>query len=367
MGVFEPHGGYGCAVRQLVKKAVLFEKRTKNLSAFGIHVAPAFTPKNESFLVLFCKKEHLAFPMTTIRAEPGHRLPARHRRHYGIVRDVRLAWALAGRAVARMPLLFLGVTTGWGAARALCWQGLYQAHLGLGGADTLADFAFWGRVGLCADGVLLGLGPLILAAALMPPVHRLILEAPAPGWPRIVLRAGKTLAALLGLALMVALGVVLWAGLPRLLLGTLGVVSSLLLLVLLLPVAVAAVIAAIRLVIGLPAISLGLPRALAEGWMISRCHVLRAVCVFGLTGLPVSVLGLVWLFGLGDPYGWPATILQPVTDVLAVSLTASVTGLLYRANRLPAALRPDRRPSRNRNQRRQPVFTPPGRTPPSPA
>jgi hypothetical protein len=256
-----------------------------------------------------------------------------------------------------MPLLFLGVTTGWGVARALCWQGLYQAHLGLGGAGTLAEFEFWARLGLCADVVLLGLGPLILAAVLLPPVHRMILDAPAPSLARGALRCGKILAAMLCLTLMVALAVMVCAGLPRLLLGSLGVVSTLLLLVLLLPLAVAAAVLAIRFMIGLPAVSIGLPRGLAEGWMISRGHVLRAVSVFALTWLPVAVLGLVWLFGLRDPYGWPATILQPVTDVLAITLTASVTGHLYRAYRLPAAFRPDRRPSRNRNQRRQPVFT----------
>jgi hypothetical protein len=36
-------------------------------------------------------------------------------------------------------------------------------------------------------------------------------------------------------------------------------------------------------------------------------------------------------------------------------LTASLTAVFYRCYRLPYALRPDQRPSRNRAQRRDPV------------
>ena len=293
----------------------------------------------------------------TIRVSPESRLPPRGRRDKFILRDVRLAWRLTGRAVARMPLLFLASVTLWGAARFFALQGLRQAHLGLGGGDFMADFTFWGRLGLLADIALLTLGPVALTMVLMPPVHRMILGAAAASWPRGTARAGKLGLAILCLLLSCLLTASLCAGLPVLLRGALGQISTLLLQILLFPLAVAVGVMVFRFALGLAAISLGLPRGLAEGWMISSGHVTRALCVVFLTGLPALVAALLWWFLSPDPYGWPATILCPVTDVLSVALTASITGVLYRAYRLPAAFRPDLRPSRNRNQRRPPVFT----------
>jgi hypothetical protein len=292
-----------------------------------------------------------------IRVSPDSRLPARSRRNYGILRDVRLAWVLTGQAVARLPLFFLAVTTIWGAIRWLCLQGLRQAHLGLLSADSIADFDFWARIGLLADLILVRFGPIILFAVMLPPVHRMILEAPSPSWSRAAARTGKILAAILCLALLLALDIGLCAGVPAALRGVLGSLSTLLLAILLLPLGIAAAVTVFRFTFGLPAVSLGLPRGMAEGWMISRNHVVRALCVAGLSALPLIVLALIWLFVLRDPLGWPSSIFRPVVQVLSVTLTACVTGLLYRAYRLPAALRPDLRPSSNRNQRRPPVFT----------
>ena len=293
-----------------------------------------------------------------IRANPETRLPGRARRDYGITRDVKLAWLLLGRAVAAKPLLFLIVTTSWGIVRFVARQGLRQAHLGLGSANTIADFEFWGRVGLAADFVLLGFGPLILAAVLMPPLHRRILSArPPASWRGHFARAAKLALAALALALTLALAVIACAGLPLFLLRTLGQVSTILLATLLLPLLVITALSLLRWIIGLPGVSLGLPRSLAEGWIISRGHLARSLAIFVAAGLPLSGLEAIWLTVPMDPLGWVATVLKPIQDVLFVALTASLTGLLYRAYRLPAAFRPDLRPSRNHSQRREPVLS----------
>jgi len=45
------------------KKALLFGKRSKNFCKFGRALDPTRTPKGKSFLVLFLKKELLAFSL----------------------------------------------------------------------------------------------------------------------------------------------------------------------------------------------------------------------------------------------------------------------------------------------------------------
>jgi hypothetical protein len=289
----------------------------------------------------------------TIRANPESRLPGRARRSSGIARDIRVSAALTLRAVARMPWLFLVATAAWGAARFACRQTILRAHLGLG----QTSIAMPDRIETIAAAVILVTGPLLLCAVLMPPQHRVILGAPRPSLPRIALRAGKLLATLLGLAMLLFLALSIGLGLPLALRFRLGGLSTLLTLILLLPAWLAAILSLIRLLTGLPAIALGLPMGLAEGWAIGRGHMGRAACLFAVALLPAALAQATAIWGGADPVGWPMTIALPVSEALSVSLTASCTGLLYRAFRLPLAFRPDRRPSHNLAQRRDPVLT----------
>ena len=166
---------------------------------------------------------------------------------------------------------------------------------------------------------------------------------------------------MLGAALLLAtcaaasLGVFL--ALPVVALPALGRISTILALILLLPAVCLAMTWLLRLSFGLPAIALGLPRALAEGWDISRAHVSRALCVCLLAYLPLGLALAVCLTARLERLGWPETLLRPLLDVLGVSLAGSLTGLFYRQLRLPLGLRPDMRPSWNRNARREPVIT----------
>jgi hypothetical protein len=292
-----------------------------------------------------------------IRANPETRLPGRTRRDYGIVRDMRVAWVLAARSIARMPLLFLAATASWGIARFLCWHGLSQAHLGLATADTIADVEFWRHLGRASDLILILFGPLILAALLMPRLHRRILGAVAPLNLAIAMwRSLRVLLALTALALGFLFILIVWVGLPLSLLRAIGPVSTRLTFLLLLPFAFAAMLGVLRLTLGLPALSLGLRDALAEGWAISRFQVARTLATF-LGACAPLIAGYAAFLTLGpDPLGWPATVLHPVLDVLSITVAGSLTGLLYRDHRLAPALRPDRRPSRHRDFRREPAL-----------
>ena len=136
----------------------------------------------------------------------------------------------------------------------------------------------------------------------------------------------------------------------------LGRTSTILTLILLLPGVCLALTWLLRLSFGLPAVSLGLPRALAEGWAISRFHVARALCVWLLAYLPLLVVFGVLHAVRSDPLGWAETLVRPVLDVVAVSLTGALTGLFYRTLRLPRDFRPDVRPSWNVSMRREPVI-----------
>jgi hypothetical protein len=291
----------------------------------------------------------------TIRADPTTRLPARARRSFAILRDARAAWALTAQALRRLPVLFAATTLGWGAAHYLCLRAIERAHLRLlSGTDapTTWDLAWLLGLALAADS-----GPVWLAVAILPPQHRLILAAPRPGWAAAAARSLRLAGTILAMALC---GLLLDAActlLPRVLIPAIGTTSTILTLILLFPASCAALVALLRLAFGLPAIALGLKTPLAEGWAISRFHVTRTLGVCAAAALPLAAIVAAWIVAGPAPLGWANTLLRPVLDVATVSLTASLTGLFYRAYRLPAGLRPDVRPSRNRNQRREPVFT----------
>ena len=103
-----------------------------------------------------------------------------------------------------------------------------------------------------------------------------------------------------GVALLMALcaaGVLAgYLALPLILLPALGRISTTLTLILLLPAVFLVLIWLLRLSFGLPAISLGLPRALAEGWDISRFDIWRRAVRLAV-GLPADRLGVEWLAG----------------------------------------------------------------------
>ncbi len=284
--------------------------------------------------------------MTTIRVDPQSRPLRRTRRSFGILRDVRTAWRLTLQAWRRMPLAFAAALVMWSAVRFGCLDGLAQAHLEPGGRLTLPAAASLLLLAITVD-----VGPIVLAALLWPGLHRMILDAPAPGRSAWLGRAAR----LFGTALLLALAAAAALGLPLALAlwlrPALGRVSTILTLILLLPAVGLALLAVLRLSFGLPAISLGLPRALAEGWDISRLHGLRAALVWLLAILPVAMALVCWMVLAPDRFGWAV---RPALDVLLVSLTGSLTGLFYRDMRLPIGLRPDVRPSWNAGMRREP-------------
>ena len=251
-----------------------------------------------------------------------------------------------------MPLLFGAALLVWGLVRFACLRALTQAHLQFGGRLTLAEAGSLLGLAIAAD-----LGPLLLAACLWPAQHRLILKAQPPVLAVQAARAARMLGKCFLLALCGALAVGLYLVVPFVALPVLGRVSTILTLILLLPASSVAMIWLLRLSLGVPAISLGLPRALAEGWDISRFHVSRTLCVWLLAYLPVIVALALCLAARLDRLGWTETLVRPLLDVVAVSLTGSLTGLFYRQHRLPLGLRPDVRPSWNRGARREPVIS----------
>jgi hypothetical protein len=290
--------------------------------------------------------------VTTIRADPLNRLPRRTRRSFGIWRDTKAAWTLTATAWRRLPVLFAAALVMWGILRFACLRGLAEAHLEFVGRLTLPQAASLLALAIAAD-----LGPLLLAASLWPAQHRLILKAPAPPLAVQTARAGRMLGAGLLLALSGGAVLGLFLALPFIAMPALGRISTILAMILLLPAVSLAMICLLRLSFGLPALALGLPRALAEGWDISRGHVWRTLSVWLLAYLPVGLALAGCQAARLDPIGWPETLIRPLLDVIAVSLTGSLTGLFYRHFRLPLALRPNMRPSWNRSARREPVIT----------
>ncbi len=289
--------------------------------------------------------------MTTIRADPLNRLPRRTRRSFGIWRDTKTAWTLTAAAWRRNPALFTATLVIWGLVRFACLHGLAAAHLGHGRRLSLAEAAGLLGLAIAAD-----VGPLLVAACLWPAQHRLILKAAAPPLAVQAARAARMLGAALLLAICAAASLGVFLALPVVALPALGRISTILALILLLPAVCVAMTWLLRLSFGLPAIALGLPRALAEGWDISRAHVSRTLCVCLLAYLPLGVALAICLTARLERLGWPETLLRPLLDVLGVSLAGSLTGLFYRQLRLPLGLRPDMRPSWNRSARREPVI-----------
>jgi hypothetical protein len=291
-----------------------------------------------------------AVTTATIRADPQNRPQRRTRRSFGIWRDIKAAWWLTLAAWRRRPLLFAVALVIWALVRFACLRKLGQAHLGLGGTLSVTQAASLAALALTAD-----LGPVVLAALLWPAQHRIMLASPRVSLAAAAARAARMLGVAFAFALCGAAIINLPLVLPGILLPAIGRVSTILTLILLLPGAGLGVVWLLRLSFGLPAISLGLPRALAEGWDISRHHVARALCVWLGACLPLMLVFGECMAARLDAVGWAETLVRPVLDVAAVSLTGSLTGLFYRDMRLPLGLRPDVRPSWNPRMRREPM------------
>jgi hypothetical protein len=291
----------------------------------------------------------------SIRADPATRLPPRPPRNFAILRDARHAWLQTAGAVRRAPLLVLACLFGWGAVRFACFHIIEQAHLNLPGDPGLGRTR-WAIAGLFAAAALADAGPVFVAAILMPKLHRLILDQPPPPRAAAAVRAVKLFGVMFVMMLAALTMLNVYRLLPLVLVRALGRTSTILTMILLLPAVCLGLTGLLRLSFGLPALSLGLPRALAEGWAISRGRVIRVLAVWTVALAPViAVIGVsLWL--RPDPSGWPALIFRPCIDMALVALTASLTGVFYRAHRLPPPIRPDMRPSRNPAHRKSPVF-----------
>jgi hypothetical protein len=290
-----------------------------------------------------------------IAADPASRLPGRQRPTPTLLRDAAAIWRMTARAARRLPALFAAIYVAWAIVSFLCLRAVVRAHLGLGD-NAFGAMTRWDAAILLAANLCLMLATALLAAAIMPAQHALALGAARPGVAQAGWRGLRVFGLLAAMTLgwwvillgVVVLGLVLW--------HAIGPVSTLLSLVLTAMGLALLLIATLRLSFAFPALSLGLPAALTEAWTISRFHVGRTVVLMLVAGFPLVPAASILVDTRLDPLGWPAILLRPALQLLGVSLTASLTARLYALYRLPDALRPDRRPSRNRGWRQDPNF-----------
>lgn len=282
-----------------------------------------------------------------MRADPENRLPGRVRvRREALVRRAVALWRMAGRSALALPASHAAALLAWALADGLAVREFTRAHLGLG-LPSAGEWQSGLALRLAIAVAALVLGPPIVLGLLSCMIHRRMLNGARTAWWPCAGRALALTAALWLLTLFACAGyaAVLLAALPAI-----GPTSTLLTAILLLPLPVGVVIASVRMLTGLPAASLGLPRAAAEGWMISTGRVgpLLGMAVIGLGPLLIlrAALSMTRLGGFA----------VPVMDIAAFSWTGCLTADFYRRFRVPAALRPDRRPSRNRAARQEPAL-----------
>jgi hypothetical protein len=139
---------------------------------------------------------------------------------------------------------------------------------------------------------------------------------------------------------------------PVMLVLILGQVSALLTLVLLAPLFVMAALCVVRLSLAPAALALGLAKSAAESWEITRGRALHILGVWLVTGAPLAAAAtaLAWWAPAND-----LPVVLPL-GLLALLLAGALSSLLYTSYRLPAHMRPDRRPSRNRSRRSEPAL-----------
>jgi hypothetical protein len=290
-----------------------------------------------------------------MRADPEHRRPAPPRRRADFLPTAARAWGLVVVFARRAPALVAGGAVAFAAGDLVPAALLERAHIGLGGSgDLVADFGRWGAAWLYGLMVARYVLPPVVAAGLFLAMQRVFMAGGGKGLGalRDVASWARVSAALL--AAKLAGTAALWtaANVPALLVLMLGQISALLTLVLFAPLFIMAVVSAVRLSLAPPALALGLAKAAAESWEITRGRVRHIVGVWLVTSAPVAAAAtaLAW-------WGVNSYLLAVLPlGLLALLLAGAVSSLLYKSYRLPAHMRPDRRPSRNRSRRAEPAL-----------
>jgi hypothetical protein len=289
-----------------------------------------------------------------MRADPEHRRPAPPRKRAEFLPTAGRAWGLVAIFARRSPVLLAIGAVAFAASDLVPSVLLERAHIGLGSGDLAADFGSWGVAGLDALVLARFALPAVIGAGFVLAMQRVFLAGGGTGLA--ALRAYVSWAKIaLALIALKALGTAMaWVAetLPPLLVASLGPVSAVLSLILVAPLFVMLGVSVVRLSLAPPALALGLPKAAAESWEITRGRVFHVLGVWVVAGAPLAAgaMGLTW-WG-ADGY---LTCELPL-GLVAVLLAGAVSSLLYKSYRLPPQLRPDRRPSRNRSRRAEPVL-----------
>jgi hypothetical protein len=290
-----------------------------------------------------------------MRADPEHRRPPPPRRRADFMPTAARAWGLVVVFARRSPALVAAGAVAFAAGDLVPAALLERAHIGLGGSgDLAADFGRWGAAWLYGLMVARYVLPALVGAALFLAMQRVFMAGGGNGIA--ALRDVGSLAGVTGALLVAKLAgsAAAWtaANLPGLLVLMLGQVSALLALLLVAPLFILAAVSVVRLSLAPPALALGLAKAAAESWDITRGRVLHILGVWLVTSAPLATVAtaLAW-------WGAASTILAMLPlGLLALLLAGAVSSLLYKSYRLPAHMRPDRRPSRNRSRRAEPAL-----------
>jgi hypothetical protein len=294
-----------------------------------------------------------------MRADPEHRRPAPPGRRADFLPTAARAWGLVLIFVRRSPAMLAGAILAFAAADRVPHALLERAHVGLGGSgDLVQDFGAWGATWILALRAARFALPAVIAAAPLLSMQRMFLargESPLRSaawwtcWARLA-------AALLALKIAGYGAEWLAAELPARLVLLLGPISAILTLILLAPLAVLGALAVLRLSLTPPPMALGLPRALAESWQITRGHggVMIGAGMIAAAPLALAASAFAWWRPPADTAA--ALIVVLPLGLFALLLAGGLTSLWYHSYRLPQDLRPDRRPSRNRGRRAEPLL-----------
>jgi hypothetical protein len=289
-----------------------------------------------------------------MRADPDLRRPAPPRKRADFLPTARRAWGLLVIFARRSPALLATGAVAFAASNLVPSILLERAHIGLGTGDEGADFGRLGVVGFDALVLARFALPAVIGAGFLLAMQRVFLAGGRTGFAALREYASWARVALALVALKAVGAFSSWVAgaLPALLVASLGAVSATLSLILLAPLFVMLGVSVVRLSLAPPALALGLPKAAAESWEITRGRVLHMLGVWMVASAPLvgAASALSW-WGM-DGY---LTCELPL-GLAAVLLAGAVSSLLYKSYRLPPHLRPDRRPSRNRSRRSEPAL-----------
>ena len=290
-----------------------------------------------------------------MRADPAHRqAPPPPRRRTDFLPIAAHAWRLLPRFVARRPVTLACAIAAAGLADLIASLLLDRAHIGLGGTgDLVADFGASEATWLYALMAVRFVAPPLAAALLLLSMLRMVLADGKAGRISLFGRWAILAGCLLALRLLAAALARMAAMLPLTLLLVLGPISALLTLVLLAPFLAVVMLAIFRLWLAAPSIALGLKRPFAESWEITRGRVARLLGAWLIATAPLLVIVLARDSWMADAGGNAVSF---ILWLVASLLAGALSGLLYQLYRLPAALRPDRRPSHNRASRIEPAL-----------